>query len=75
MKEKILVLMGGISGEREISILSGKACVKALRKKKYKVKTLDPKENFVKVSHAFNNFLSSLGDLIIDFSDFSEKYL
>jgi len=47
MKEKILVLMGGISGEREISILSGKACVKALRKKKYKVKTLDPKENFV----------------------------
>ena len=47
MKKKILVLMGGISREREISILSGKACVKAIDKKKYKVKTLDPKLNFV----------------------------
>ena len=47
MKKKILVLMGGISGEREISILSGKACVKAIDKKKYKVKTLDPKLNFI----------------------------
>ena len=47
MKKKILVLMGGISGEREISVLSGKACVKAIDKKKYKVKTLDPKLNFI----------------------------
>ena len=39
--------MGGISKEREISILSGKACVRALRKKKYKVKVLDPKGNFI----------------------------
>ena len=39
--------MGGISGEKEISILSGRACVKALRKKKYKVKVLDPKGNFI----------------------------
>ena len=29
--------MGGISGEREISFLSGKACSKALIKKGYKV--------------------------------------
>ena len=47
MNKKILVLMGGISAEREISILSGKACVKALRKKNYKVSTLDPKGNFI----------------------------
>ena len=47
MKKMILVLMGGISGEKEISILSGRACVKALRKKKYKVKILDPKGNFI----------------------------
>ena len=47
MKKKILVLMGGISGEREISVLTGKACVKAIDKKKYKVKTLDPKLNFI----------------------------
>ena len=33
MKKTILVLMGGISGEKEISILSGRACVKALKKK------------------------------------------
>ena len=39
--------MGGISGEREISLLSGKACIKALRKKNYKVHTLDPKGNFI----------------------------
>ncbi len=39
--------MGGISEEKEISILSGRACVRALRKKKYKVKILDPKGNFI----------------------------
>ena len=38
MKKKILVLMGGISGERKISLVSGKACAKALNKK-YKVLT------------------------------------
>ena len=48
MNQKILVLMGGISGEREISLLSGKACIKALRKKNYKVHTLDPKGNFIR---------------------------
>ena len=48
MNKTVLVLMGGLSGERKISFLTGKACVKALRKKKYKVKTLDPKGNFVK---------------------------
>ena len=46
MKKKILVLMGGISGERKISLISGKACVKALGKK-YKVFKLDPKGNFI----------------------------
>ena len=47
MNKTILVLMGGISKESKISILSGKACVRALRKKKYKVKVLDPKGNFI----------------------------
>ena len=47
MKKTILVLMGGISREKEISILSGRACVKALRKKKYKVEVLNPKGNFI----------------------------
>ena len=39
--------MGGISGEREISFLTGKACSKALVKKGYKVVNLDAKENFI----------------------------
>ena len=47
MKKTVVVLMGGISREREISILSGKACARALRKKKYKVEVLDPKGNFI----------------------------
>ena len=39
--------MGGLSGERKISFLTGKACSKALRKKGYKVKELDAKGYFV----------------------------
>ena len=39
MKKTILVLMGGISDEKEISILSGKACARALKKKNIKLKS------------------------------------
>ena len=47
MNGLIVVLMGGLSVERKISFLSGKACSKALRKKGYKVKELDAKGYFV----------------------------
>ena len=47
MKDIIAVLMGGLSGEREISFLTGKACSKALKKKGYKVKELDARGYFV----------------------------
>jgi len=47
MKNLIVVLMGGLSGERKISFLTGRACVKALKKKGYKVKELDTKEYFI----------------------------
>ena len=40
--------MGGVSGERKISFISGKACSAALKKKGYKVKELDAKGDFVK---------------------------
>ena len=41
------MVLGGTSGERQISIESGKACAKALRKKKYSVTLFDPKlKNF-----------------------------
>ena len=39
----VLVVLGGNSGERSVSLASGKACVKALKKKNYKVTTFDPK--------------------------------
>ncbi len=47
MKDLIVVLMGGLSGERKISFLTGKACFSSLKKKGYKVKTLDVKDNFI----------------------------
>lgn len=47
MKKLIVVLLGGISREREISFLTGKSCSKALIKKGYKVKEIDAKGHFV----------------------------
>ena len=41
--KNILVVVGGNSGEREVSLASGKACYKALKKKKYNVSIFDPK--------------------------------
>ena len=42
MKKKILVVLGGNSREREVSLDSGRACVKAIKKIGFKVDTLDP---------------------------------
>ena len=47
MTNLIVVLMGGLSGERKISFLTGKACSKALKKKGYKVKELDVRGYFI----------------------------
>ena len=47
MKKLVVVLMGGLSGERKISFLTGKACSVALKKKGYKVIDLDAKGFFV----------------------------
>ena len=45
--KNVLVVLGGTSGERTVSLESGMACVKALKKKGYKVLTFDPKiKNF-----------------------------
>jgi len=42
-----MVVLGGTSGERAISLESGRACIKALKKKGYKVSSFDPKiKNF-----------------------------
>ena len=43
----VLVVLGGTSGERAVSLETGRACIKALKKKGYKVSTFDPKiKNF-----------------------------
>ena len=47
MKNLVVVLLGGSSGEREISFLTGRACSRALRKKGYRVKEIDGKGDFV----------------------------
>ncbi len=45
--KNVLVILGGTSGERAVSLESGKACIKALKKKGYKVSSFDPKiKNF-----------------------------
>ncbi len=45
--KNVLVVLGGTSGERAVSLESGKACIKALKKKGYKVSIFDPqKKNF-----------------------------
>ena len=41
--KNVLVVLGGNSGERAVSLASGKACIRALKKKKYKVSSFDPK--------------------------------
>ena len=42
--KKVLVVLGGTSEEREVSLDSGRACIKALKKIGYKVSTFDPKK-------------------------------
>ncbi len=43
-RKKILVVLGGNSKEREISIKTGKACVAAIKRLGYQVKEFDPKK-------------------------------
>ena len=39
MKNLVVVLMGGMSDERKISFLTGKACADALKKKAIKLRS------------------------------------
>ena len=48
MKKKILVLCGGISKERLISLETGKEVAKELKKNKYKVSVCEPDNNLLK---------------------------
>ena len=53
MKKKILILAGGYSKEREISIKTARAVFKQI-KNDYNCKILDPKNGFIKEIRKFN---------------------
>ena len=65
MKNLIVVLMGGLSGERKISFLTGKACSKALKNNGYKVVNLDAKGHFIEVLRKLKLAVALLKILII----------
>ena len=57
-KKKILLVLGGNSREREISIKTGKACLAAIKRLGYKVKTFDPKKNsFLDIKKSKSNII------------------
>ena len=68
MKKKILVLCGGISKERLISLETGKQVAKELKKNKYRVQTCDPnnrllqKIKFFKPDIIFNALHGQFGE-------------
>ena len=43
LQKKILVVLGGVSKERDISLDTGRSCIKALKKLNYKIIEFDPK--------------------------------
>jgi D-alanine-D-alanine ligase len=53
MKKKILVLCGGISKERLISLETGEQVAKELKKNQYKVLTCEPDDNLLKKIKSF----------------------
>ena len=59
-KKKVLVVLGGNSREREVSLDTGKECIHALKKLGHKVTTFDPLNNF------YNEIDKSKIDLIFN---------
>jgi D-alanine-D-alanine ligase len=53
MTKKILILCGGISKERAISLNTGKEVAKELKKKRYKIKICEPDKELVKNIKSF----------------------
>ena len=53
MKKKVLILCGGISKERLISLETGREVTKELKKNKYKVKICEPDINLIKNIKSF----------------------
>ena len=53
MKKKILIISGGISKEREISLQTGNQVAKELKNNKYTVKICEPNHNLLKLIKKF----------------------
>ena len=53
MKKKILIISGGISKEREISLQTGNQVAKELKNNKYTVKICEPNHNLFEVIKKF----------------------
>ena len=53
MKKKILIISGGVSKEREISLQTGSQVAKELKKNNYKVKICDPNHHLFEVTKKF----------------------
>ena len=68
MKKRILILGGGISGERSISLKTAKA-VKNCIKKKYNCRIVEPDKNLAKNIDKFFNNLLILKCLILSFDN------
>ena len=58
MKKKILIISGGISKERIISLETGRQVAKELKKNNYLVKTCEPDKNLLSITKNFKpNFI------------------
>ena len=53
MKKKILVISGGISKERKISLETGKQVAKELKKNGYQIKICEPDNNLILTTKKF----------------------
>ena len=46
-RKTVLVVLGGTSKERDVSLQSGKACIKAIKRLGYSVRAFDPAKKFL----------------------------
>ena len=53
MKKKILIISGGISKERAISLATGKQVAKELKKNGYQIKICEPNFNLIGITKIF----------------------
>ena len=66
--KKVLVILGGNSREREVSLATGEACYKSIKRLGYDVKKFDPGKNFlselkkIKINVIFNALHGKYGE-------------